>query len=102
MENIIESFRDKVTDNGLPLGNLTSQLFSNIYLNEFDHFVKQKFKIKYYIRYADDFVIFNSDRDYLVKLIPLLSNFLIQKLKLTLHPQKLFIKTLVSGIDFLG
>lgn len=87
---------------GLPLGNLTSQLFINIYMNEFDQFVKNKLKLKYYIRYADDFVIFSEDKSCLENQIPKLSHFLETRLKLTLHPNKLYIKTLTSGVDFLG
>jgi retron-type reverse transcriptase len=100
---IIDSFCTANTPQvGLPLGNLTSQLFVNIYMNEFDQFVKHKFKVKYYIRYADDFVIFGESKAYLEDLIPKISDFLEKHLKLTLHPDKLFIKTLTSGIDFLG
>ena len=99
---IIKSFSVKGLDTGLPLGNLTSQLFVNIYLNEFDQFVKHKLKQRYYIRYADDFVFFSQDREELQKLIPIISNYLQEKLKLTLHPKKIFIKTLASGVDFLG
>ena len=89
-------------DKGLPLGNLTSQLLVNIYMNEFDHFVKRDLKVKYYIRYADDFVILSADKFYLAKLIPKIDNFLKEKLKLNLHPNKVFIKTFSSGVDFLG
>jgi|SRR3989338_4570873 len=95
---IIFSFKP----NGLPLGNLTSQLFANVYLNEFDQFVKHKLKVKYYIRYADDFVFFSRDKNMLKDLIPQIQNFLQNDLKLTLHPDKIFIKTLYSGVDFLG
>jgi retron-type reverse transcriptase len=102
LRNIIESFYDKTTNNGLPLGNLTSQLFANVYLNEFDQFVKRQLKVKFYIRYADDFAIFSNDKNYLIDIVPLLADFLTQKLRLTLHPQKLFIKTLSAGVDFLG
>lgn len=100
---IIDSFnaREK-NDVGLPLGNLTSQLFVNVYMNEFDQFAKQKLKIKYYIRYADDFVIIHKDKNYLKNLVPRVSEFLDKRLKLSLHPGKLFIKTLNSGVDFLG
>lgn len=87
---------------GLPLGNLTSQLFSNVYMNEFDQFVKHKLKIKYYIRYADDFVIFSEDKQYLENLVIDVGDFLREKLKLNLHPDKIFIKTLAQGMDFLG
>jgi hypothetical protein len=71
-------------------------------MNEFDHFVKRDLKVKYYIRYADDFVIFHEDKSYLEKLVLKLSEFLESRLKLTLHPDKLFIKTYNSGMDFLG
>ena len=87
---------------GLPLGNLTSQLLVNIYMNEFDHFVKRELKVKYYIRYADDFVILHNDKIELEKLIPRISDFLEKELKLQLHPDKVFIKTIASGVDFLG
>ena len=87
---------------GLPLGNLTSQLLVNIYMNEFDQFVKRELRVKYYIRYADDFVIFSEDKLYLENLITLISEFLNHNLKLYLHPDKIFIKTLFSGVNFLG
>ena len=98
LQEIITSFKA----NGLPLGNLTSQLFSNVYMNEFDQFVKHKLKVKYYIRYADDFVFLSENREYLENLTEKISNFLQNELKLTLHPDKVFIKTLSSGVDFLG
>jgi len=100
---LIDSFSTEGKANvGLPLGNLTSQLFVNIYMNEFDQFVKRKLKAKLYIRYADDFVILHESRDHLESLVPLLADFLMQRLRLSLHPDKLFIKTLCSGVDFLG
>lgn len=103
LAKIIDSFNTsgKVAK-GLPLGNLTSQLLVNIYLNEFDYFIKRQLKIKYYIRYADDFVIFHEDKKYLENILPIISEFLKRELKLELHPDKLFIKTLNSGLDFLG
>ncbi|MFA6251307.1 MAG: reverse transcriptase/maturase family protein [Candidatus Paceibacterota bacterium] len=87
---------------GLPLGNLTSQLLVNIYMNEFDQFVKNKLKIKYYIRYADDFVILQNDKMKLLDNLDRMKEFLSNELKLNMHPDKIFIKTLYSGIDFLG
>lgn len=79
-----------------------SQLFANIYLNELDQFIKHKLKIKYYIRYCDDFVILREDKIYLAKLIPLIDNFLKEKLKLNLHSGKIIIRKYHQGIDFLG
>lgn len=102
LEKVIESFNSGVAGKGLPLGNLTSQLLVNIYMNEFDQFVKQKFKVKYYIRYADDFVILQKTKTELEELLPKIKSFLEEKLKLELHPNKVSIKTLSSGIDFLG
>lgn len=103
LEQVISSFQTTGGQNrGLPLGNLTSQLFINIYMNEFDQFMKRKLQTKYYIRYADDFVILNQDKSYLLALIPHISNFLERELTLSLNPKKLLVKTLNSGIDFLG
>jgi retron-type reverse transcriptase len=102
LREIIFSFRSVEYNTGLPLGNLTSQLFANIYMNEFDQFIKHKLKIKYYIRYADDFVILSESKGYLEGKIFPMRNFLQNELKLTLHPDKIFIKTLSSGMDFLG
>jgi len=103
LEKVIGSFVTKGKIGiGLPLGNLTSQLLVNIYMNKFDQLVKHKLKIKNYIRYADDFVIFSENRNYLEDLIPVMSKFLKNELKLELHPDKIFLKNLSSGIDFLG
>ena len=87
---------------GLPLGNLTSQLLVNVYMNEFDQFVKRELKIKHYIRYADDFVILSESKEYLGAKLPKIQNFLSESLRLSLHPDKVFIKTFASGLDFLG
>jgi len=103
LSNVIDSYKTEPDIAvGLPLGNLTSQLFSNIYLNRFDQFVKHRLKEKYYIRYADDFVILSENKIYLQKLIKSLADFLNSELKLVLHPDKIFIKTIGSGVDFLG
>ena len=87
---------------GIPIGNLTSQLFANIYLNEFDQFVKHKLKVKYYLRYCDDFVVLSNDPPYLQRLIKKFALFLQSKLKLRLHENKVNIRKINQGIDFLG
>ncbi len=103
LEKIIESFETENQHHvGLPLGNLTSQLFSNICMNRFDQFVKHRLKIKYYVRYADDFVFLSEDKEFLRSLIPRIRCFLLFDLHLTLHPNKIFLKTMASGVDFLG
>lgn len=103
LNDIIDSFH---TENklgcGLPLGNLTSQLLANVYMNELDHYVKRNLKVRYYIRYADDFIILSDSVKWLRGLVPEINNFLINKLKLHLHPNKIYIKSFCSGIDFLG
>lgn len=99
---VITSFYSSKPGIGLPLGNLTSQLFINIYMNEFDWFVKHKLKVKYYIRYADDFVIISDDKIWLESLVKPIRDFLKERLELELHPGKIYIKTLASGVDFLG
>ncbi len=103
LENIIDSFHTEGKIGvGLPLGNLTSQLLVNIYMNEFDQYVKHVLKERNYIRYADDFVFLSRDKKHLEKLIPILLEYLENVLKLSLHPDKVYIKTFASGVDFLG
>jgi len=93
---------DNIRNCGLPLGNLTSQLFANAYLNTFDQFIKHQLKIKHYLRYADDFVILSSSERYLQSLVFPVQSFLLNKLKLILHPNKIYLQTLSSGVDWLG
>jgi retron-type reverse transcriptase len=102
VEKVVVSFSSTKKGKGLPLGNLTSQLLVNIYMNEFDQFVKHKLKAKYYIRYADDFVFLSTDYEWLISLLPQIRDFLRKNLNLELHPSKVSISTLASGIDFLG
>ncbi|MDO8563926.1 MAG: RNA-directed DNA polymerase [Nanoarchaeota archaeon] len=87
---------------GMPLGNLTSQFFANIYLNELDQFVKHNLKAKYYLRYVDDFIILNESKRQLEIWKVKIENFLRDNLKLTLHPQKSKIIPLSKGIDLVG
>ncbi len=89
-------------DKGIPLGNVSSQIFANIYLNELDQFVKHKLKIKHYLRYADDFIILESSKDKLLHYINILKSYLDNNLKLELHPKKIILRKLIRGIDFCG
>ena len=102
ISQIINSFHSTRDSVGLPLGNLTSQLLVNVYMNEFDQWLKQTMKVKYYIRYADDFVILHNDQSYLEELLWRMDEFLTKRLKLSLHPDKVYIKSITSGVDFLG
>ncbi len=86
----------------MPIGNLTSQLFANIYLNEFDQYIKHILKIKHYIRYMDDFIILSTNKYFLIDLILKIKNYLKENLDLELHPNKVKIVNLNQGIDFLG
>ena len=85
----------------LPIWNLTSQLFSNIYLNDFDHFMKEELKLKYYWRYVDDFVVIHKDKEYLKSIIPLIKRFLYKQLALTLHPKKIYLQPINHWVQFL-
>lgn len=87
---------------GLPIGNLTSQLFSNVYLNPFDHFMKRTMGCRHYGRYVDDSYVVSCDRDYLHSLIPEVRRFLAEELGLSLHDGKLRICDVRQGVEFLG
>lgn len=87
---------------GLPIGNLTSQVFGNVYMSTFDHYVRNEMKIKYYGRYVDDMLFFHNEKSQLESLIPPLSNFLLSQLKLKVHPNKIVLKSIKEGIPFLG
>tara|TARA_Y100000310_G_C20423217_1_gene687673 strand:+ start:241 stop:699 length:459 start_codon:yes stop_codon:yes gene_type:complete len=86
----------------MPLGNLTSQFFANLYLNELDQFVKHNLKVKYYIRYVDDFIILHQSKQQLKTWKKEIQNFLKNNLKLTLHPDKTKLIPISKGIDFVG
>ena len=97
LQEIINSFSP-----GLPLGNLTSQLFANIYMNELDQFIKHRLKIIGYIRYTDDIILINSNRELLLNYLGEIIYFLREKLCLNVHPKKVILKTYSSGADYLG
>lgn len=106
LKQIISSFSSNYSllgiEKGVPIGNLTSQLFANVYMNEFDIFIKQKLKVKYYLRYTDDFIIVSQDKDYLSGLIPKIVSFLQDELRLKIHEEKTTIQKTSQGVDFLG
>lgn len=89
-------------DCGLPIGNLTSQVFANFYLNSFDHFIKHDLKVSYFGRYVDDFVIVHKDKRYLESIILKIRSFLSDKLFLTLHPDKIYLQHYSKGVKYLG
>jgi len=96
---ILDNFKGQ---KGMPLGNLTSQFFANLYLNELDYFIKYKLRIKYYIRYIDDFVILNKSSWQLQVWKEKIRNFIEISLKIELHTDKSKIIPLSRGIDFVG
>lgn len=96
-----KSLFNKPNNTGLPIGNLTSQVFGNVYLNDFDHFVKKELKIKYYGRYVDDMIFFHNDKKYLEAIIPILQE-QTSKVGLKVHPNKIVLKSIDDGIPFLG
>lgn len=93
-------FGDK--NNGLPIGNLTSQFFANVYLNELNHYVLEELGFSRYARYVDDFVILDEDRIKLQRAIDEIGDFLNQKLRLRLCIDKTVLLPTERGIDFLG
>lgn len=95
-------FSSESKNKGLPIGNLTSQFLSNVYLNKLDYFVQKELKFKNYIRYVDDFIILSNNKDELKGLIQIISIFLKQELGLNLHPKKIILNQTKQGIDFLG
>ena|SRR3989344_2544098 len=101
LKELVESY-ETAPGKGVPIGNLTSQLFANIYLNKLDQFIKHQLKVKYYLRYADDFIILNENKNNCYYYIRILINFLGNNLKLRLHPNKILIRKLSWGIDFVG
>lgn len=101
LTEIIKSFESS-PGKGMPLGNLTSQLFANIYMDPLDKFVKHKMKAKYYLRYADDFMFLSENQETLRKHLKLIDAFLADRLKLSLHPDKCIFRKLNWGLDFVG
>jgi hypothetical protein len=87
---------------GLPIGNLTSQLFGNVYLNKLDHFIKNELRIKYYGRYVDDILIVNENRDHLKKVIFKIKEYLFHQCFLILHPKKIYLQEFSKGAIYLG
>ena len=87
---------------GLPIGNLTSQLYSNIYLNVLDQYMKRSLHCRHYGRYVDDFYVVSTDKQWLHSLVPLVRGFLKQELQLTLHEGKAAVYPLQYGVPFLG
>ena len=99
---ILSNYSLEQNGKSMPLGNLTSQFFANVYLNELDQFVKHKLRAKYYIRYVDDFVILEYDKEKLEFYKEQIDEFLKNKLKLQLHKDKSQIHKLGESINFLG
>lgn len=107
-EEILELLRSIIlshgaeTGKGIPLGNVTSQLFANIYLHELDWYMKQTLGVTWYGRYCDDFVVISTDKGYLIELVEVVRRFLAETLQLELHPDKVSIRSWRQGVDFLG
>lgn len=92
---------DRLSNKGMPIGNLTSQMFANIYLNEVDQYAKHELGLHYYIRYMDDIIILHHDKKYLAEVKELLRAFLSDELRLDLN-NKTTIRPCSMGVDFVG
>jgi retron-type reverse transcriptase len=106
LREIVGSFSSGQSDlfshRGVPIGNLTSQIFANVYMNEFDQFVKRELKVACYVRYTDDFVVLSHDESELEPILRKMEGFLQERLQLSLHPEKVIIRKPNQGVDFLG
>ena len=102
IKTILANYKTKEEGIGMPLGNLTSQFFANVYLNELDQFVKHQLRASYYIRYVDDFIIFHRFQRQLEAYKTVIGIFLRKKLALQLHPDKSKVILLQRGVEFLG
>ena len=87
---------------GLPIGNLTSQMFSNIYLADFDHYVKRTLKMKHYGRYVDDFYFMHNSKERLLEVKNTVTEYLKERYCLTVHPLKIYMQDVRHGVTFLG
>ncbi len=101
IKQIIFSF-EFTSGKGLPLGNVTSQLFSNVYLNQLDQYIKHTLKARCYVRYCDDFVIVSDSLKFLENCIQNLKKFCREKLLIEMHPNKIILRKAYQGMDFLG
>lgn len=102
IREVLKSYSTHTEGVGIPIGNLTSQLFSNIYLNELDRFVKHVLQPQAYLRYGDDFVLFEADEKKLKNMKAVTTEFLSDKLKLSLHSKNNLIVKARHGLKFLG
>ncbi len=87
---------------GIPIGNLTSQIFANFYLSDFDRYVKETLKMRYYGRYVDDFYIVHRDKQVLKHLVPKIRDYLACTVHVKLHPHKVYLQPCDKGIAYLG
>lgn len=102
IKTILKNHKIEIAGKGMPIGNLTSQFFANVYLNELDQFVKHKLKVGYYLRYVDDFIILHRDRRTIENWKEEIDRFLKSNLKIELHPEKSMVVSLENGITLLG
>jgi hypothetical protein len=96
LDGIIESA------DGIPIGNYISQFFGNLYLSDFDHWVKERLHVRHYFRYCDDVVILAPEKPILHSILGGIREYLGKKLKLTLKGNHQVFPTFVRGVDFLG
>jgi RNA-directed DNA polymerase len=89
-------------DRGLPIGNLSSQFFANVYLDRLDQFVKHQLRARHYIRYVDDFILLHESREWLVAMLAEVAAFLPRELGVELNPTKTILQPVERGIDFVG
>ena len=102
IKEVLESYYYKQSGVGLPIGNLTSQVFANVYMHQLDWFAKHNLKLKFYYRYADDFMFLVTSRQEGLKVVEIIKRFLSDELRLEMHPSKIIARKAHQGIDWLG
>lgn len=102
LEIIIDTPYDSLLDRGIPIGSLTSQNFANLYLDRLDHFVKDEFGVKGYLRYMDDFILFANDKATLHELRSTITNYLHHELRLEVNCRATSLAPVSQGLPFLG
>ncbi|WP_034869277.1 reverse transcriptase domain-containing protein [Clostridium lundense] len=101
LDGKVDNPEDRIPSKGMPIGNLTSQMFANLYLNELDQYCKRQLGIKYYVRYMDDIIILSDDKAKLHEYKDLIQTFIESKLNLHLN-NKTTIRPIALGIEFIG
>ena len=96
-----KSLFDVEEGKGLAIGNLTSQMFANFFMTVLDYYIKNELGFKYYGRYVDDFILYDTDKDKVKQAIPLIKKYCNEKLLINVHPDKIYLQEITMGLNSL-